>query len=60
MILAYVTICLLELNMCAPSTPVPAPFDTTKECWEHVDDFMKRFTSHGSAVRLTWICGEDT
>lgn len=61
MILAYVTICLLKLHTCAPETAVTAsPFDTEKECWEHVDEFMREFTAMGSGVSLTWKCGEDT
>jgi hypothetical protein len=66
MILAYVTICLLNLfepgnTVCAPEKTISDPsFDTEKECWAAVDAFMHEFTAMGSGVSLAWKCGEDT
>lgn len=60
MIFASVTICLIQLHLCAPTTQVPAPFDTAEECWDHVNDFMEHFKRPGMGIELTWSCGEDT
>lgn len=60
MILAYVTICLMRLHVCAPETPVLAqPFDDEAACWAAVDEFMHDFTAAPSPVSLTWKCGEE-
>lgn len=62
MVLAYVTICILQLHVCAPETAVQAtPFADETECWQAVSDFM---TQHGhaadSAVTLTFRCAGET
>lgn len=61
MILAYVTMCILELSTCAPEVRLKVePFDTSEECWSAVSHFMDdHHTADASPVALTFRCGEE-
>lgn len=61
MILAYVTMCILQLHTCAPEVRLKVePFDTGDECWEAVGHFMDEHKlTDKSPVALTFRCGED-
>lgn len=61
MIFAYVTICILQLQTCAPETVVKGQsFTTETECWEAVNDFMDHTKNSPSPIGMTFRCAGET